>query len=204
MNVIELAEPVGAQPAKFRFDHLSFDSARATYKKAYVPDDQLNLAPSLVRRTGLTGADNPSSPVVVMWWRGRSIPSCPVIACFASLWLLFPKGRPRPTGPLPGKMHVQYLEGCKLFQPGAWGLARDQRPQANSQTDVQIIGQEGDEEARLDPRLGRMKNRAQTQVIVEGGLHLRQLNVKLPQLFRGLGAQIAAQKISPLRRLELF
>ena len=41
-----------------------------------------------------------------------------------------------------------------------------------------------------------MENRAQTQIILEvfeGRLHLRQLNVKLPQLLRFLRAEIAAQ-----------
>ena len=46
-----------------------------------------------------------------------------------------------------------------------------------------------------------MKNGAQAQVVLEvfeGGFHLRELNVKLPQFLRFLRAQVAAKKVPSL------
>ena len=51
----------------------------------------------------------------------------------------------------------------------------------------------------LNPPFQGMKNGPQTQIIfevLEGCFHLRELNVKLPELFRLLRAQIAAQQIT--------
>src|SRR6201981_3997776 len=65
---------------------------------------------------------------------------------------------------------------------------------------MQAIGQEGDEDMRLDARFALMIDRAQPQIVfqvLEGGLDLDELDVEPPQLGRVLAAQIGAQQIAP-------
>ena len=78
-------------------------------------------------------------------------------------------------------------------RPGASGLSR------GAQRDVQAIGQEGDEDVRLDALLELMVDRAQLQIVLqvlEGGLDLDELDVELPQLGRVPSAQIGAQEVA--------
>lgn len=78
---------------------------------------------------------------------------------------------------------------------------RGVRPGANGRKQARKLTCRRDENMRLDALLRRMENRSQTQIILEifeGGLHLRQLNVELPQFLRGLRTEVAAQEITPL------
>ena len=49
-----------------------------------------------------------------------------------------------------GKMDVEHLDGGELVEHGPGREARRQRLEASAQRDVQSIGQEGDEDMRLD------------------------------------------------------
>ena len=52
---------------------------------------------------------------------------------------------------------------------------------------MQAVSQEGDEDMGLDPAFELMVNGAQAQVVLEvleGPLHLGELDIKVPQLFR--------------------
>ena len=99
------------------------------------------------------------------------------------------------------EMHVEHLDGREFVQQRAGRQARSQRPQTGPQMDVQAVGQKGDKDVRFHSPLQLMENGAQAQVVLEvfeGRFHLRELNVKLPQLLRFLRAQVAAQQIPPL------
>jgi hypothetical protein len=64
---------------------------------------------------------------------------------------------------------------------------------------VQAIGQERDEDVRLDATDQLMVYRPQLQIVLEvlkGGLDLDQLDIELPQLGRVPAGQVGAQKIS--------
>ena len=105
------------------------------------------------------------------------------------------------------QLHVQHLDGGELFEHGARRQARRQITQAPPQGDVQTVSQERDENMGLDAMLQLVMDGAQGQIIfevLEGGFHLRQLDVKLPQFFRGSSAgNVGAQQISafPFARL---
>ena len=55
-------------------------------------------------------------------------------------------------------MDVDHLHGGKLLQHAARREPRRQRVQAPRKSDVQAIGQEGDEDVRLDARLELVKD----------------------------------------------
>jgi hypothetical protein len=57
-------------------------------------------------------------------------------------------------------MHVDHLHGGKLLQHTARRQPRRQRMQAPRQGDVQAVGQEGDEDVRLDACLKLVKRPA--------------------------------------------
>ena len=66
---------------------------------------------------------------------------------------------------------------------------------------MQAVGQERDEDVRLDATDQLMVDRPQLQIVLEvlkGGLDLDQLDIELPQLGRVAARQIGAQKISAL------
>ena len=49
------------------------------------------------------------------------------------------------------QMHIDHLKGGEFLEDGAWGQAWGVRPGQVLQGDVQAIGDERDEEVRLDP-----------------------------------------------------
>jgi hypothetical protein len=75
---------------------------------------------------------------------------------------------------------------------------------------VQAIGQEGDEDVRLDAVLELVVDRAQVNVVLhglEGGLDLNKLDIEPPQLSRVFAGEIGAQQITafaPPRLAQLF
>src|SRR5580704_137286 len=58
------------------------------------------------------------------------------------------------------EMHVEHLDSCELVEHGSRREARRQRLEPGAQGDVQAVGQEGDEDVRLDAVLELMVDRA--------------------------------------------
>src|SRR5580704_10683805 len=98
-------------------------------------------------------------------------------------------------------MHVDHLNAGELRQDAAGGQARRETMQAPGERDLKTIGEEGDEDVRLDPRLTLMKDRTNGQIALQGLerlLHRDELNVILPEK-RGIAlGQIGAQQIAAL------
>ena len=97
------------------------------------------------------------------------------------------------------EMHVEHLDSCELVEHSSRCEARRQRLEPCAQRDVQAVGQEGDEDVRLDAVLELMVDRAQVQIVLhglEGGLDLDELDVEPPQLGRGFAGEIGAQQIA--------
>ena len=57
------------------------------------------------------------------------------------------------------QMHVEHLQGGELLQDGSWGEPRRPRSGQVFQRHVQAVGDEGDEDVRLDPILALMEDR---------------------------------------------
>src|SRR5215468_11732265 len=98
-----------------------------------------------------------------------------------------------------GEVDIEHLDSSELVEDGSRSEAACQRPQPRPQRDVEAIGQERDEDVRLDATDQLMVDRSQLQIVLEvlkGGLHLDQLDIELPQLSRIAARQISAQKIS--------
>ena len=96
-----------------------------------------------------------------------------------------------------GELHVEHLYGSELVEHGAWREAWSQGFELRSQRDVKAIGNERNEDVRLDALLELMEDRAQLQIILhglEGGFDFDELNVELPELGRILSGQIGAQR----------
>ena len=76
------------------------------------------------------------------------------------------------------QVHIDHLHGGELFQHAARRQPGRQRMQAPRKSDLQAIGQEGDEDVRLDARLELVKDRPDRQVAprLRGGRLLRFLN----------------------------
>src|SRR3954447_21439935 len=85
--------------------------------------------------------------------------------------------------------------------------ARGVRPGANCmQSDVQAIGEEGNEDMGLNAPFELVVDWAQIQIVLhgfEGGLDLDELSVELPQVGGILPAKIGAQKITTLTPAHL-
>src|SRR5260370_6657887 len=78
-----------------------------------------------------------------------------------------------------------------------------QRMQAPRQSDVQAVGQEGDEDVRLDARLELVKDRPDCEVafeILERLLDRHQQQIMAPQLAGGFLAAVRSQQIPAFRR----
>ena len=76
------------------------------------------------------------------------------------------------------QVHIDHLHGGELFQHAARRQPGRQRMQAPRKSDVQAIGQEGDEDVRLNACLNLVKDRPDRQVAprLRGGRLLRFLN----------------------------
>src|SRR5208282_487788 len=75
-----------------------------------------------------------------------------------------------------------------------------------AERDVETIGQEGDEDVRLDAVLELVVDRAQVQIVLhglEGGLDLDELDVEPPQLGRVFAGEIGAQQIATFAPADL-
>jgi hypothetical protein len=94
---------------------------------------------------------------------------------------------------------VDHLHGGKLFQHATRGQPGSERAQAARQSDVQAIGQEGDEDVRLDARLELVKDRPNREIalqILERLFYRDQQQIVAPQLGRIFFDEVGAQKIS--------
>src|SRR5437764_11501396 len=86
-------------------------------------------------------------------------------------------------------MDVYHLHGGKLLQHAARRQSRRQRMQAPRESDVQAIGQKGNEDVRLDASLELVKDRPDREValeVLECFLDCNQQQIMAPQLGRGL------------------
>jgi hypothetical protein len=96
---------------------------------------------------------------------------------------------------------VEHLDRTELVQDLSHGEARSLQPQLLLERDVYIVGDEGEEDMRLDPALQLMINRSHGEIafeFLECGLNLSELQIELPQL-RPIGrGEIGAQQTAPL------
>src|SRR6516225_1143597 len=100
-----------------------------------------------------------------------------------------------------GEVDIEHSDSSEFVEDGPRSEAARQRPQPRPQGDVQAVGQERDEDVRLDATDQLMVDRPQLQIvlkILKGGLDLDQLDIELPQLGRVAAGQIGAQKVSAL------
>ncbi len=76
------------------------------------------------------------------------------------------------------RVDVDHLQGGELLDHAAWRQPRCQSAQPPRKSDVQAIGQEGDEDVGLDARLDLVKDRPDRKVAprLRGGKLLRFLN----------------------------
>jgi len=94
-----------------------------------------------------------------------------------------------------GEMHVEHLHGGELVKHGPGGETGGERLESCAQRDVQTVGQEGDEDVRLDALLELVVDRAQLQIVLhglEGSLDLDELDIERPQLGWVFATQIGA------------
>ena len=93
------------------------------------------------------------------------------------------------------EVDVEHPDGGELVEHGPWSEAGCQRLELAVQRDVKAVGQEGDEDVRLDAVLKLVVDRAEFQIvleILERGLDLDELDIELPQMGGLSGAQIGA------------
>src|SRR6516165_11412327 len=98
-------------------------------------------------------------------------------------------------------MQVDHLHGGELFDDAARRQARRQGVQAAAERDVEAIGEEGDEDMRLNPRLVLVKDRPNGEVafeVLERLFDAAELKVKAPQPRRIVVDEIGAQEIAAL------
>ena len=76
--------------------------------------------------------------------------------------------RQRQMPPVGGRqMDIDHLQGGELLQDGPRRQSRRARPGHVLQGDVQAVGDEGEEDVRLDPVLALMEDRADRQVVLK-------------------------------------
>jgi hypothetical protein len=96
---------------------------------------------------------------------------------------------------------VEHLDGTELVQDLSHGEARSLQPQLLLERDVYTVGDEGEEDMRLDPALQLMIDRSHGEIafeFLECGLNLSELQIELPQLRRIGRGEIGAQQTAPL------
>src|SRR5260370_28684504 len=98
-------------------------------------------------------------------------------------------------------MQVDHLHGGELFDDAARREAWRQGVEAAAERDVEAIGEEGDEDMRLDPRLVLVKDRPDGEVtfeVLERLLDADKLEVEAPQPRRIVVGEIGAQEVPAL------
>ena len=104
------------------------------------------------------------------------------------------------------QMHIDHLEGGERLQDGARGQAGGVRPSQVLQGDVQAIGDERDEEVRLDPGFALMEDRADREVVLEvleGLFDLGELHIVVPERRGVFVGQVRAQQVAALPAASL-
>ncbi len=100
-----------------------------------------------------------------------------------------------------GQMQVDHLEGGNLLQDRARCQPRRERPQPLFERYLQAVGDEGDEDMRLDAIITLVVDGAYRQIaleLLEGLLDLGQLHVLLPRLRRICGGEVGTEQIVPV------
>jgi len=64
-------------------------------------------------------------------------------------------------------MDVDHLDGGELLERGPWSQPRRQGAQALFESDLQAVGEEGDEDVRLDAIVALVIDGADTQIALE-------------------------------------
>ena len=93
-------------------------------------------------------------------------------------------------------MQIDHRHGGELFDGAARRQAGRQGVEAPAERDVEAIGEEGDEDLRLDARLALVEDRPDGEVAVEVAerpLDADELEVQAPQPRRIVGGEIGAQ-----------
>jgi len=93
-----------------------------------------------------------------------------------------------------------HLNGGELLEQTARGEARRQSFQAKADGNVQAVGEEGDEDVRLDARRLLVMDRPDGEVALQGPkrfVDLNELQMVAPQRRRIAFGQVAAQQIAP-------
>ena len=101
------------------------------------------------------------------------------------------------------QVHVDHLHGGELLEHAARRQPGRQSMQSPRKGDVQAIGQEGDEEVRLNAGLELVKDRPDRQVafeVLERLLDRNQQQVVAPQLGRVFLDEVGAQQIPAFAR----
>ena len=99
------------------------------------------------------------------------------------------------------QVDVHHLHGGELLQDGPRRKSRRTWPGHVLQRDVQAVGDEGDEDVRLDPVLPLVEDGPDGQVVLElleHLLHFGQLKVVPPQDRRILAGAVGAQQVAAL------
>ena len=104
--------------------------------------------------------------------------------------------------PVSGRqMHIHHLQRRELLQHGARGQSRRARPAEVPPGDVQAVGDESDEDVRLNPGLALVEDRLEGEVVLEfleRLLDLGETRVVSPQSGGVFVGQIGAQQIAAL------
>ena len=101
------------------------------------------------------------------------------------------------------EIYVEHLHGSELVKHGPRREASRHRFEPCAQRDVQTIGQEGDEDVRLDALFELMVDWAQLQIVLhglEGSLDLDELDIELPQRLNRRNMRINLRKTEPMKR----
>ena len=101
------------------------------------------------------------------------------------------------------QMHVEHLHGGELFQHRSWGKPTGQRFESSLERDLQAVGKERHEDARLNAFVLLVIDGADRQIVLqllESLFDLGELNVELPQQCWGMFGEIGAQQIVAFAR----
>jgi hypothetical protein len=98
-------------------------------------------------------------------------------------------------------MDIDHLDGGELFERASRGQAGSQGVQAAAQSDVQAVGEKGDEDVGFDPLLVLVEDRSDGEValeVLESLFDGDELDIVLPEQGGIVVGEIGAQQIASL------